>query len=236
MLSTLIDFLMNLLRNDDAKAAFSQNPQAELAKNGLEGVTGQDVRDARLIMADNGGARPRDDGSRQDGTRSDGHRSDGHRPSSRGDDPVHEIDQTTQHYEVVEQHTVNNVNVVSIDDRDTVIIDDSFNSDNDTNVDVTAVQDNSTHTDIDVVQVGDHKDPKDPNDPEDSEKPVDPVDPVDRPVEPEPVDTAPVDTVPVEDGPVQIDPVPIDPVDDLPVDIDPVEDQPEPELADTLVG
>lgn len=208
MLSTLIDFLMNLLRDDDAKIAFAQNPQGALAKHGLEGVSGQDVRDARLIMADNGGARAREDT---------------HRPSSHSDDPVREIQHTTQNFVVDEHHTVNNVNVVTIDDRDTIIIDDSFNSDDDTDVDVTAVQDNSTHTDVDIVKI---ENPAQDEAPEDEPEPPADDEPVDVEPEPEPVEDEPE---PVEDEP--------EPVEDMPTfTTDVVEDEPEPELAEPLVG
>lgn len=134
MLSSLIDFLMNLLKDDDAKKAFDENPDFELKKAGLNGVTGQDVRDARLIMADSGGVRARGE----------------ERPSSHDDDPVREIHHTTREY-VVEKPVTNIEQNISIDDRDVTIIDDSFNSDDDTEVNSVAIQDNDTN----VVQVKD---------------------------------------------------------------------------------
>ncbi|GAB2811239.1 IniB N-terminal domain-containing protein [Lentzea nigeriaca] len=134
MLSTLIDFLMNLLRDDDAKKAFDENPDSELKKAGLNGVTGQDVRDARLIMADSGAVRSRG----------------AERSSSHDDDPVREIHHTTHEY-VVEKPVTNIEQNISIDDRDVTIIDDSFNSDDDTEVNSVAIQDNDTN----VVQVKD---------------------------------------------------------------------------------
>lgn len=146
--SALIDFLMSLFRDEDAKAAFDQDPQGALAKHGLQGVTGQDIRDARLVMADRGDVRA-DDRSGW--------------PSSADDDPVREIHHTTEHYEIggrspAEAHET--FNVVNIDDRDTVIVNDSFNEQ--TEVDVVAVdadnsfnEDNSQNADVDVVNVED---------------------------------------------------------------------------------
>ncbi|MGW4210078.1 IniB N-terminal domain-containing protein [Lentzea sp. NPDC004789] len=163
MLSSLIDFLMHLLRDDDAKKAFDADPHAELKKAGLNGVTGQDVRDARLIMADSGGLRAR-----------------GAERSSSHDDPVREIHHTTHEY-VVEKPVTNIEQHISIDDRDVTIIDDSFNSDDDTDVHSVAVQDNDTN----VVQVKDSF-----NDPVHRHEPAapEPVAHEDPPVEPEPVE------------------------------------------------
>jgi len=126
--SALIDFLMKLLRDDNAKAAFEHDPQGTLSKHGLDGVSGQDVRDARLIMADDGGVRAKPGHSSGSG--------------SRHDDPIREIHHTTTNY-VINEGTVvgGDVNIINIDDRDTTVID-SFNSADTTNVDVTAIQDN----------------------------------------------------------------------------------------------
>src|SRR5215468_10100983 len=123
--STLIEFLMHLLRDEKAREKFEHNPQAALAAHGLNHVSGQDVRDARLIMADDGAVHPRHGGR-------------SHHTSAENDDPVREIHQTTAQYEASEHHgyhhnAVGNVNqsftFVNVDDRDTVI-DHSFNSDN----------------------------------------------------------------------------------------------------------
>ncbi|GLZ29511.1 hypothetical protein Lesp02_17010 [Lentzea sp. NBRC 105346] len=186
MLTQLIDFLMNLLGDDDAKKAFDADAQGELNKAGLGGVTGQDVRDARLIMADSGGVRPR---------------SGEHRPSH-DNDPVREIHHTTREYIVEKpiQHVEQNIN---IDDRDITIIDDSFNSDDDTEVNSVAIQDNDTN----VTQVKDSFNdlPKE-----------------DVPKEPEPVEE-PEDGTPLDPEPLQEDP-------EIVLD-DPVVVEPEPEPA-----
>lgn len=192
MLSTLIDFLMNLLNDDEAKKAFDENPDAELTKAGLNGVTGQDVRDARLIMADSGGVRARG----------------AERSSSHDDDPVREIHHTTREY-VVEKPVTNIEQNISIDDRDVTIIDDSFNSDDDTEVNSVAIQDNDTN----VVQVKDSFNEPDPVANED-----------DVPLQPEPLDEDP--EIVLDDPVVLPEPEPLP--DALPVDVEP-EPLPEPD-------
>jgi hypothetical protein len=192
VLSTLIDFLMNLLKDDEAKKAFDENPDAELHKAGLNGVTGQDVRDARLIMADSGGVRAR-------GTE---------RSSSHDDDPVREIHHTTREY-VVEKPVTNIEQNISIDDRDVTIIDDSFNSDDDTEVNSVAIQDNDTN----VVQV------------KDSFNEPDPVT-EDVPLEPEPLEDDP--EIVLDDPVVLPEPEPEPVPEAFPVDVEP-EPVPEPD-------
>ena len=190
MLSSLIDFLMNLLKDDDAKKAFDENPDSELKKAGLNGVTGQDVRDARLIMADSGGVRARG----------------AERSSSHDDDPVREIHHTTREY-VVEKPVTNIEQNISIDDRDVTIIDDSFNSDDDTEVNSVAIQDNDTN----VVQVKDSF-----NEPDAVVEDV--------ALEPEPLEEDPEIVL---DDPVELpEPEPLP--DALPVDVEP-EPVPEPD-------
>src|SRR5262249_49998447 len=126
-ISTLIEFLMKLLRDENAKTEFGRDPHAALAAHGLHNVSGQDVRDARLIMADDGAVHPRHDGGRSH-----------HHAHSDDDDPVHEIRHTAQQYEAAEHggyhhNTGGDINqtftFVNVDDRDTVVVD-SFNSDN----------------------------------------------------------------------------------------------------------
>ncbi|HEV2783762.1 MAG TPA: IniB N-terminal domain-containing protein [Actinophytocola sp.] len=134
--SAIISFLMSLMSDEETKAAFEQDPENTLARNGLAGITGQDVRDARLIMADDGVCAKRGDESGPGGA-----------------DPVREIHHTTKHYAVTQHPSVTNVdqtfNLLAIDDRDT-LINDSFNKDVENNV--VAIQDNDT-TDVDVLDV-----------------------------------------------------------------------------------
>ncbi|MFS8096915.1 IniB N-terminal domain-containing protein [Lentzea alba] len=198
MLSNLIDFLMNLLKDDDAKKAFDENPDSELKKAGLNGVTGQDVRDARLIMADSGGVRARGE----------------ERSSSHDDDPVREIHHTTREY-VVEKPVTNIEQNISIDDRDVTIIDDSFNSDDDTEVNSVAIQDNDTN----VVQVKDSFNDKD-------EEPEPVLKEEDVPLEPKPLDEDP--EIVLDDPVVLPEPEPEPLPEALPVDVEP-EPLPEPD-------
>jgi hypothetical protein len=140
--SSLIEFLMNLLRDKDAQAEFVADPDGMLARHGLEGLCGQDVRDVAPIVADHAAVRVRD-GDHDT------------RPSYHGgdDDPVREIKHITEHYEVknVVVHDSDEYNFNYVDDRDTIVnvddrdsteihadgdvtINDSFNEDNDVTV------------------------------------------------------------------------------------------------------
>ncbi len=150
-ISSLIDFLLNLLRDDDARAEFERDPQAVLARHGLEGVTAQDIRDVKPMLADTHGVSLRSDGrgcDDDDSPRPDvadhGSRpAHDHRPAN--DDPVREIRHVTNNHDVdkdvvVKQHTQNTYNEynqfnytdnsVTTGDGSTVI-QDSFNQDND---------------------------------------------------------------------------------------------------------
>ena len=51
-LSSLIEFLLDLLRDEATQAEFARDPQAMLAAHGLAGVTAQDIRDAQPMLAD----------------------------------------------------------------------------------------------------------------------------------------------------------------------------------------
>src|SRR4051812_5580498 len=53
--SSLIEFLLKLLRDDAAQAEFVRDPQGVLAQAGLSGVTAQDICDAQPILADHSG-------------------------------------------------------------------------------------------------------------------------------------------------------------------------------------
>jgi len=139
----IIDFLLGLLTDEQARAEFDENPQQSLQDAGLEGVTAADIRDARLQLADSGAVTATDDG----------------RGSSYpdGDDPVREIGYTTQHYVADESvhdaghgdgghgdlSLVNQGDTfVTIDDRDTLF----FQSISDD--DVTINQDNSVNNQL----------------------------------------------------------------------------------------
>ena len=191
-ISELIDFLVGLMRDEHAQAEFTRNPQDVLSHHGLTNVTGQDVRDARMIMQDCGGIRP-------SGGQSSSHKG-GH------NDPVREIHHTATHYQV-EQHyqyvDQTTINLVSIDDRDTTVVD-SFNSNDNNDTHVVAVQDNSPDTIVNV---------------EDSfNQPPAPAS-VPAPVEtaPDPVVEQPVSVDPVEES---HEPIPVEPIDETPVHVD----------------
>ena len=176
--SDIIDFLLRLVRDDDARTQFERDPQGTLARAGLDGVTGQDIRDARLALADSGAMCAVDDGR--------------HAAYPGGHDPVHEIGYTTAHYAAQEHvrndsghhaagvdhasaaSTTNANTFLTIDDRDTlffssiedndvtvtdnsVSVADSFNQDNSQ---VTAIQANNSSgafsSDDDVVAIQDN--------------------------------------------------------------------------------
>ena len=147
--SSLIEFLINLLRDGDAKAEFERDPQGMLARHGLDGVTAQDVHDALPMVADHEGVH----------VKYAGYHPPAHHVVQHDDDPVRAISQITQHYEVNnvvvnDSHDYNLTYVddrayvddhstrTYVDDRDStsihadgnVEIKDSFNQDNDTTV------------------------------------------------------------------------------------------------------
>ncbi|MCO1661172.1 IniB N-terminal domain-containing protein [Pseudonocardia humida] len=158
-LSDLIEFLVELMRDPATAAEFENDPDAVLAERGLEGVTAQDVRDARLELCDAGGASATGEAA----------------PPS-GDDPVREINHTASNYSAAPQvqaaaqeHSALALQAaapVTIDDRDTfifqndfsdddtTIVNDSFNSDDDVDNSVDAVVDNSV-VNNDVTAIND---------------------------------------------------------------------------------
>lgn len=200
----VIDFLLDLMRNEETQAEFERDPDGVLADRGLEGVTAQDVRDARLVLADQGGARPVGDD-----------------PPPGGDDPIREIRFTGDNFEaapappapppapdIFEQTTT----VVSIDDRDTTlvvqntttsdddvtVIQDSFNDSSTT--DVVAIQANRTIVDGEPDPVANPPAPAVVTGPS-AEIPAPEGN---EPDQAAPIDAAPVDTEPAEDAPVDL--------------------------------
>ena len=150
-LSEIMDFLLALMRDENARAAFEQDPQGTLARAGLEGVTAQDVSDARLLLADSGAV--------QSGDSDSGYRGGG--ASGDSADPVQQISYTTQNYQVEQSGSANDggarpdpgssqssTQQLSIDDRDSfffqtfssdddvTVIDDSFNTIDNSSTDV----------------------------------------------------------------------------------------------------
>ncbi len=144
-LSDLIAFLLELMRDPAAAAAFEQDPEGALAERGLEGVTAQDVRDARLELCDAGGASATGDSA----------------PPS-GDDPVREINHTASNYSaaphtqaaVAHEHSALALQAaapVTIDDRDTFIFNNQFSDDDTTIVNDSFNADNSVDNSVDAV-------------------------------------------------------------------------------------
>lgn len=142
--SSLVEFLLSLLRDPEARAEFEQNPEAVLARNGLDGLCMTDVTDAEPLLADRSGVQASANGSV----------ANGHVVESGGNGPIQEITHVTNNYEVdrsvaPDEPDVYNVNhvddrdqIINVDDRDTttiqaagdVNIDDSFNQDNDASI------------------------------------------------------------------------------------------------------
>jgi hypothetical protein len=130
-ISSLIEFLMALLGDEELQADFRADPEGVLDRYGLDSTCGEDIRDAGPMVADEIGVI----GS--------------HRPQfAGGDDPVAEISVLTRHYDVTISPTTNSYDIYYVDDRDIVIlvddrdtvsihsegdltITDSFNEDND---------------------------------------------------------------------------------------------------------
>jgi hypothetical protein len=219
--SDIIDFLLRLLTDEAARAEFDQDPEGTLGRAGLDGVTAQDIRDARLQLADSGATRH-----------------DGSSARSDGDDPVREIHHTTAHYTA--DHETHHADAadhgstfLTIDDRDTlffqsisdddltvtdnsVAISDSFNEDSsvrnltaiqangsfNSDDDVTVTADDSFNSDNDLTAVQDNdvtlNVPAEPEGLDDAPPPE--PEPHALP-EPEPVvDDAPEDDAPEDDG------------------------------------
>lgn len=137
--SSLIEFILNLLRSEAAQTEFAADPHGMLARHGLDSLCAQDVRDVAPLVADHEAVHVKQGGY--------------HSWSNHDDDPVREITNITKHYEVnnVVVDDSDEYNFTYVDDRDTVInvddrdttelhadgdvtINDSFNQDNDVNV------------------------------------------------------------------------------------------------------
>ncbi len=149
-ISSLIEFLLDLLRDEDAQAEFVADPQGMLARHGLGQLSAQDVYDVAPLVADHASVHVKHEGY---------HPGSDHPGPYHGDDPVQAISHITRHYEVTnvtvdesseynltyvdDRDTVVQIDdrdkIVNVDDRDTtaihadgdVNIDDSFNQDND---------------------------------------------------------------------------------------------------------
>ena len=116
---SLIQFILDLLKDPKALAEFKEDPQGMLAQCGLSEVSADDVRDALVLAQDN------DDVSfdRDYNTGGNGghHHTPPPPPVHAGEDPVKYID----------KYVTNNHYTYNVDDRDT-IIDNSVNQNIDT--------------------------------------------------------------------------------------------------------
>lgn len=129
-ISSLIEFLLALLGDEELQADFQADPEGVLDQYGLDSTCGMDIRDVQPMIADHVGV---------EGT--------GHH-YAHSDDALPEISMITKHYVIHHAPDVNNYNyyyvddhdiIITVDDRDTVniqadgdvTITDSFNQDND---------------------------------------------------------------------------------------------------------
>jgi hypothetical protein len=134
-ISSLIEFLLALLGDEELQADFQDDPEGTLAKYGLDSTCGPDIRDVQPMVADHVGVQA----------------AGGLPHFADSDDALPEISVITKHYVVHHGPDVNNYNyyyvddhdiIVTVDDRDTVnihadgdlTITDSFNEDNDITV------------------------------------------------------------------------------------------------------
>ena len=137
-ISSLIEFLMALLGDEELADDFRADPEGVLDRYGLDSTCGEDIRDAAPMVADQVGV----------------HAVGGHPRFAGGDDPVAEISVITGHYDVTTGPVTHESNyyyvddqdlIITVDDRDTInihsdgdlTITDSFNEDND----ITVIQD-----------------------------------------------------------------------------------------------
>jgi hypothetical protein len=199
-LQDVIDFLLDLLRNEDTQAEFERDPEGVLADRGLAGVTAQDVRDARLVLADRGGARAVGDD-----------------PPPGGDDPIREIRFTEDNFaagpegppqppapDIIEQST----SIVAIDDRDTFVVQNTTTSDDDITVIQDSFNDSST-TDVVAIQANRtivEGEPEPGVNPPPAAVVTEPGVEIPAPEgnEPAPIETAPIETEPADDAPADI--------------------------------
>ncbi len=113
---SLLDFILNLLRDGDAKAAFIANPDHALANAGLSEVCGEDVSDAMSYVAEYhpvsqvgnreynlGNTSSTNEGYRSEGYRSEGYRSEGYQPDTHAT-AVHQLEYISNNYSYTDSH------------------------------------------------------------------------------------------------------------------------------------
>ena len=142
--SSLIDFLMELLRDEAAQAEFERDPEGTLAKHGLDGLCGQDVHDAYPMLADQPGVHVKG-----------GEHAALPRYQGGDDDPVRAITYLKEHHEVREPviHETNEYSYTYVDDRDTIVtVDDRDTTTITADGDVTITDSFTSDTDINVIE------------------------------------------------------------------------------------
>jgi len=149
--SSLIEFLLSLLRDEETKAEFAADPHGTLARHGLDHLSAQDVYDVAPMIADHGSVQVKHAAQ--------------HATPYHGDDPIRAISHVTQKYEVthVTVDESREYNLTYVDDRDTIIqIDDRDKTINVDDRDTTSIQaggdvniDNSFNQDTDVNMIED---------------------------------------------------------------------------------
>jgi hypothetical protein len=134
-ISSLIEFLLALLGDEELQADFQADPEGTLAQYGLDSTCGLDISDVQPMVADHVGVQA----------------TGGLPHFGNSDDGISEISTITKHYVIHEGPDINNYNyyyvddndiIINVDDRDTVnihadgdlTITDSFNEDNDITV------------------------------------------------------------------------------------------------------
>ena len=118
---SLIQFILDLLKDPKALAEFKEDPHGMLAQCGLSEVSADDVRDALVLAQDNDDVSFDRDYNTGGGHGGHGHHTPPPPPVHHGEDPVKYID----------KYVTNNHYTTNIDDRDT-IIDNSVNQNIDT--------------------------------------------------------------------------------------------------------
>jgi hypothetical protein len=213
----VIKFLMDLMRDDQHKAAFSANPTGTLGERGLSEVTPRDIDDAVTVMGDRGLAHPHEDAmpfmedsglahSRGDGSRAEGH--DNSVDAIRHVSTTYVVDQHRS-VEIGDVHEEFTIVDIDVDDRD---VSDSYNGDEH----VIAIQDNDTvnnDTDVDVVNVEDSLNdestpPVEGSNPSDETVPSTSLPSAEPSAQPEPVAEPSAESAPVAELPSAADPEP----------------------------
>jgi len=134
-ISSLIEFLLALLGDEQLQGEFHDDPEGVLEQYGLDSACGADIRDAQPMVADHVGVQA----------------GDGPPQFAHSEDTATEIASITKHYVIHKGPETNEYNyyfvddsdiIITVDDRDTVnieadgdvTIENSFNQDNDITV------------------------------------------------------------------------------------------------------